>query len=91
MIYKITFDPKVLKTIGKWKQSNPILFSKLRKVLDDIMEHPRSGLGRPEPLVGGGDTRYSRRVNAHDRIIYEINDEEILVLVLEVGGHYNDK
>ena len=27
---------------------------KLKRVLGDIMEHPRTGIGHPEPLVGGG-------------------------------------
>ena len=55
------------------------------------MEHPRSGTGHPEPLKGGRDITWSRRITAHDRIIYEINDDEILVLVIDVEGHYNDK
>ena len=55
------------------------------------MEHPRSGTGHPEPLKGGRDITWSRFITAHDRIIYEINDDEILVLVIDVEGHYNDK
>lgn len=91
MTYRISFDSKVLKSIAKWKKSNPILFHKLHKVLEDIMKHPRTGIGHPEPLIGGKDITYSRRITAHDRIIYEIHDAEILVIVIEVEGHYNDK
>jgi toxin YoeB len=90
-MYEIKFDPKVTKVIAKWKKSNPVLFKKLRNVLEDIMEHPRTGIGHPEPLVGGGDITYSRHISAHDRIIYRIHDEEVFVLVVEVEGHYNDK
>ena len=28
---------------------------------------------------------------AHDRIIYDIYDETLVVLVIETEGHYNDK
>ena len=77
--------------MGKWKKSNPVLFNKLGKILKDIMEHPREGLGHPEPMVGGGDIRYSRRITAKDRIIYEIYDDRIMVLVIELEGHYDDK
>ena len=55
------------------------------------MKNPRTGIGHPEPLIGGKDITYSRRITAHDRIIYEIHDAEILVIVIEVEGHYNDK
>lgn len=75
----------------KVEKSNPVLFKKLKKILDDIMDHPRSGIGHPEPLIGGGDTMYSRRISAQNRIIYEINDERIIVLIIEIEGHYDDK
>ncbi|MBD5265052.1 MAG: type II toxin-antitoxin system mRNA interferase toxin, RelE/StbE family [Bacteroides sp.] len=90
-MYAIRFDAKVEKIIAKWKKSNPILFKKLRNVLQDIMQHPRTGIGHPEPLVGGGDITYSRHISAHDRIIYLIHDKEVLVLVIELEGHYKDK
>lgn len=91
MAYKITFDKKVLKIMGKWKKSNPILFKKLKQIVEDIVLHPRTGLGHPEALVGGDDIRYSRRISANNRIIYDIHDEEIMVIVLEIEGHYSDK
>ena len=55
------------------------------------MDHPRTGLGHPEALKGGKDVTWSRHITAHDRIIYDIYDEVITVLVVEVEGHYNDK
>ncbi|MBR0041763.1 MAG: Txe/YoeB family addiction module toxin [Bacteroides sp.] len=90
-MYTIKFDHKVDKVVAKWKKSNPNLFKKLRKVLEDIMLHPRTGIGHPEPLVGGGDITWSRHITAHDRIIYRIHDDEIYVVVVDVEGHYNDK
>ena len=91
MIYKIGFEKNVLKTIAKYKKSNPNRFKKLSKLLDDISQHPRIGIGHPEPLLGGNDTTYSRHIAGKDRIIYDICDENIYVYILEVGGHYNDK
>ena len=90
-MYAIKFDKKTERVIAKWKKSNPVLFNKLRKVLADIMKHPRTGIGHPEPLVGGGDITYSRHISAHDRIIYDIHDDEVYVVVVEVEGHYKDK
>ena len=54
-------------------------------------EDPRHGIGHPEPMIGGGNITYSRHITAHDRIIYNIHDDEIYVIVVEVEGHYNDK
>ncbi len=55
-MYTIDFDPKLEKTLKKWKKSNPNLFKKLTKILLAIQEDPRHGIGHPEPLVKGSDT-----------------------------------
>lgn len=55
------------------------------------MSHPRTGLGHPEPLVGGNDVTYSRHITGKDVIIYDIFDDTISILVLSVEGHYDDK
>ncbi len=91
MRYSISFDPKVLKTMGKWKKSNPLVFKKLTNILQDITQHPRTGIGHPEPLKGGNDVTYSRRLTAHDRVIYDIYDDTVCVMIIEVEGHYDDK
>lgn len=91
MAYEIRFEQKVLKTVAKWKKSNPVLYKKLSAILHELIDQPRTGTGHPEPLVGGGGITYSRRITAIDRIIYDIYDTEIVVLVLELEGHYNDK
>lgn len=92
MDYKIIFETSELKRIEKWKKSNPILLKKLQKILNDIAQHPRTGLGHPEPLVGyEGVDVFSRRISASDRIVYEIYDDRIVVVVVQVGGHYADK
>jgi addiction module toxin, txe/yoeB family len=91
MKYKVDFTKDAQKVVKKWKKSNPILFKKLVTILDEISIHPRTGIGHPEPLRGGNDITYSRRISAHDRIIYDIYDEKITVLVIDVEGHYDDK
>lgn len=42
-------------------------------------------------MKGGNDVRWSRRLSASDRIIYDIYDDVVTVLVIQVGGHYEDK
>ena len=91
MIYTVTYSKAADKTLRKWKKSNPSLFKKATLILQDIMLHPRTGMGHPEALVGGDDITYSRRITAHDRIIYDIYDESVTVLIIQAEEHYNDK
>ena len=91
MMYKAEYSKAADKTLRKWKKSNPALFKKATKVLFDIMQHPRTGIGHPEALVGGNDITWSRHITADDRIVYDIYDERITVLVIQTESHYNDK
>ena len=91
MTYTIRVSHGVDKVIAKWKKSNPDLFKKYRRIFEELLEHPKTGLGHPEPLKGGEDMTWSRHVTAHDRIIYDVYEDTVEVYVLEVEGHYNDK
>lgn len=91
MIYKLKFSSQAEKAAKKWKKSNPSIYKKYTKILVELMEHPKAGLGHPEPLRGGGGITWSRHLSAHDRIIYDIYEDVIEVYVLEVEGHYDDK
>ena len=91
MTYKIVFSRDTQKVLKKWKKSNPISFKQLHRLLPELEQHPRTGTGHPEPLRGGNNITYSRRLSAHDRIVYDIYDDTIIVLVLSVEGHYDDK
>ena len=91
MMYTIRVSDGVDKVIAKWKKSNPNLFKKYKKIYKELLEHPKTGLGHPEALRGGGDITWSRHITAHDRIIYDIMLLHHLQMYLEVEGHYNDK
>ena len=91
MMYSIEFSKDAQKIVEKWKKSNPVAFKKLKQLMPELSLHPREGKGHPEPMKGGNGMTYSRHITAHDRIVYDIYDDEIFVFVVEVEGHYNDK
>ena len=91
MIYKINIRKKAVKVVEKWEKSNPKMYAKFRELIADMQSHPRTGIGHPEPLVGGKDITYSRHISAHDRVVYDIYDDIITILIIKVEEHYNDK
>lgn len=91
MKYSIDFSDQTKKVLKKWKKSNPTAFHKFKKLLLELELHPRTGTGHPEPLVGGGGISWSRHVTRNDRIIYDIYDDVVSILIVDLEGHYNDK
>ena len=91
MIYNVTFSEEANEDIKFLKQNEPQAYKKLLKLLIELQEHPKIGTGHSKPLGGDRSGQWSRRITDKHRLIYEIEDENIRVLVLSACGHYNDK
>ena len=55
------------------------------------MNHPTVGTGHPEQLKGERTGQWSRRISQKHRLIYQIMEHEVVVLVLSAYGHDDDK
>lgn len=91
MIYKIEFKEQANKDLVALAQNEPKAFLKARILIEELKVHPRTGTGKPEPLSGDRAGQWSRRITKKHRLVYEIHDTEVVVLVLTAYGHYDDK
>ena len=90
-MYKLDYTDKAKEDMQRLKREEPKAFLKLVKLLEELMDHPQIGTGKPEQLKGDRAGQWSRRITKKHRLIYTINDTEVLVLVLSSYGHYDDK
>ena len=91
MSYDLTFSDDAKDDIRLLKRNEPSAFKKLSKLLDELIEHPETGTGKPEQLRGNLTGKWSRRITDKHRLVYEIQKDQINVLVVNAYGHYNDK
>ncbi len=91
MIYRVDYSEKAEKDLVSLKKTNIMAFKKASRLLNELMDHPRSGTGHPEPLKGDEGITWSRRITKGDRLIYEIYDDTVFVMVISAKGHYDDK
>lgn len=90
MSYSIEFTPKALEGIEKLKKSgNKPLIKKMRKLLDELTEHPYTGTGQPEQLKQNLTGFWSRRINQEHRIVYAVDEKRVVVTIVSAKGHYN--
>ena len=62
-----------------WQKTDRKLLSKINDLLKDISRTPFSGIGKPEPLKHKYKGYWSRRINDEHRLIYKIQDDEIII------------
>lgn len=87
-MYTIVFTEDAKKDLKELNKKAPQAVSKLSKLLDEVREHPRTGIGQVEQLKGYDGSVYSRRITKEHRLVYKIYDEVVEVLVLSTFGHY---
>ena len=72
-----------------WKNSgNTKIQNRISALLKDILQHPFTGIGRPEPLKHNLKGLWSRRINDEHRLVYQVSDGMIYVYVLSMRFHY---
>lgn len=91
MNYEVRFTPKSEQDLAKLLHSEPKSYQKALRLISELRKHPRTGTGHPEPLKGDRVNQWSRRITQKHRLVYEIRDTEVIVLVLTAYGHYDDK
>ena len=89
--YNVIVTEEAQYDLKKLLHSEQAAYKKAIKLIAELYEHPRTGTGKPEPLSGDRAGQWSRRINKRHRLVYEIHDTEVVVLVLTVYGHYDDK
>ena len=91
MSYSLIFAPRAMEDFNRIKKSgDQARLKKLRTILEELREHPLTGIGTPERLRHRIDT-YSRRLTGKDRIVYTVHDMVVEVNILQMLGHYEDK
>ena len=89
--YHVDIKEKAQQDLQALHKSETKAYVKALKLIGELYEHPRTGTGRPEQLSADRAGEWSRRINKKHRLIYEIHDTAVVVVVISAYGHYADK
>ncbi len=70
------------------KTHNEKIMRRITMLLEDILVHPFTGIGKPEPLKGSLSGKWSRRINDEHRLVYSVSNNMIYVYVFSMRYHY---
>jgi len=84
--WEVVFAKQALKDAKKLKAAG--LKPKAQELLDMLKVDPFQNPPGFEKLVGDLAGAYSRRINIHNRLVYEVFVEQRVVRVLRLWTHY---
>ncbi|HBG42711.1 Txe/YoeB family addiction module toxin [Limibacterium fermenti] len=90
-MYHVIFTPTAIKDVLKLKKSEVGAYKKLESLIDELKEHPYTGTGKPKRLSNDKTGQWSRRITHKHRLVYTVEEDRLLVLVLSSAEHYSDK
>lgn len=90
-MYELIFSREADADMKRLQRNEPQAFKKALKLAVELMEHPTIGTGHPHQVTGDRSGQWARSITKKHRMVYEIRDKEVVVLILSAYGHYNDK
>jgi toxin YoeB len=76
----ILFSPDALRQLNEWKIQNPKIATRIVLLITAISESPFTGIGKPEPLKGNLQGKWSRRITREHRLVYEVTEASIKII-----------
>ncbi|MDR0794717.1 MAG: Txe/YoeB family addiction module toxin [Tannerella sp.] len=84
---EVEYKKKALEDREYWKQQGNLkVQNRISELIVDIIEHPFTGIGKPEPLKYELAGLWSRRITQQHRLIYEVLNNRISIVSMK--GHY---
>ena len=86
MSWELVYSKQALKDAKKLKAAG--LKPKAEELLEILKSDPLQNPPSFEKLIGDLAGAYSRRINIHNRLVYEVFPKERVVRVLRMWTHY---
>lgn len=91
-MYSLYITSQAKKDIAYLKKNGgKAVINKIEKLLVELIEHPKTGIGQVEQLKGDRQGQWARRIDKKNRLVYSIDDEIVTVEVISAKGHYGNK
>ena len=87
-MYRLVFTEDAQNDLRLLQKNAPHAIKKLKKMMVELQNHPRTGTGKVEQLKHYAEETWSRRINKEHRLVYRIYDDVVEVLIVSTYGHY---
>lgn len=77
---KVKFTDESWSDYIYWQTQDKKTLKRINDLIKDAQREPFAGIGKPEPLKYSLSGSWSRRIDEANRLVYEANDDEVIIL-----------
>jgi len=85
----LQFTAQGLEDYSYWKSHDPPRAQKIKRLIENILETPFTGIGKPEPLLFDLQGYWSRRIDREHRLVYKVTPNALVIVACRF--HYVKK
>ena len=85
-MHKLAWDKNGWEDYIYWQRQDKKTLKRINKLIEDVMRHPFSGIGKPEPLKENLSGYWSRRIDETNRLVYKV--EQNYIIIIACRYHY---
>ncbi len=88
MNYQLKFMPLAEEYLRFWQKNDKRTLKRIISLFENMLATPYTGLGKPEALRFEWTGCYSCRIDAKNRLVYEVGEVEGLILIHCLRHYY---
>ena len=77
---KVSFEKSAFRDFTDWSTIDKKIHKRIVNLIFDILRHPFTGIGKPEPLKHELRGYWSRRINDEHRLVYKVEDDAVIIV-----------
>lgn len=77
---KVKFTDESWSDYIYWQTQDKKTLKRINDLIKDAQRNSFAGIGKPEPLKYSLSGSWSRRIDEANRLVYEANDDEVIIL-----------
>ena len=84
---QISWDVDAWDDYMYWHTQDKKTMKRINGLIKDILRHPFTGIGKPEPLKQNLQGFWSHRIDETNRIVYAVEDDKVIIIACR--NHYD--
>jgi toxin YoeB len=77
--FDVFYTSQAQEDLAYWNRTDKRVTERIERLIADIVSHPFTGIGKPEPLRHQLTGYWSRRITGEHRLVYRVDGDTVYI------------